>query len=239
MRSSAWSTSDATPGPRAGRHAGAPADRRAPPLRLALHAALAHRADRRRDAAPDPRAAGPAGDARADPRPQGLRPGHGLGRLPGRGLPPARRAAGRGLGRARDHARRSRRTRTSCSTPAAWSRSAASTASTRTRWRSTSPSSRSGSRRSPGPRVHLPRPLRSGTATRLVGLDSPADRGARTGTRARARPAPSPTDLVSERAREGRARARAHPRSSSTTRPRRTCARCSTRADALARRRPR
>ena len=40
----------------------------------------------------------PAADARADPRPQGLRPGDGLGRVPGRGLPPARRRARRGLG---------------------------------------------------------------------------------------------------------------------------------------------
>ena len=39
--------------------------------------------------------------ARADPRPQGLRPGDGLGRVPGRGLPPARRRAGRGLARPR------------------------------------------------------------------------------------------------------------------------------------------
>jgi hypothetical protein len=36
---------------------------------------------------------GQAGAARADPRPQGLRPGHGLGRVPSRGLPPARRRA--------------------------------------------------------------------------------------------------------------------------------------------------
>ena len=51
-------------------------------------------------------------DPDADPRPQGLRPGDGLGRVPGRGLPPARRRAGRGLARprrgARDPARRGR-----------------------------------------------------------------------------------------------------------------------------------
>ncbi len=41
---------------------------------------------------------GPRRDAGADPRSQGLRSGHGLGRVPGRGLPRARDAAGRGLG---------------------------------------------------------------------------------------------------------------------------------------------
>ena len=85
--------------------------------------------------------------ARADPRPQGLRPGDGLGGVPRRGLPPARRRAGRGLARPRRACRRSRPTRTRSSTPAASSPSAASTAWTRTRWRSTWPSSRSGWRR--------------------------------------------------------------------------------------------
>ena len=65
---------------------------------------------------------------------QGLRPGHGLRRLPGRGLPAARRRGWCRPGRAgRRRGRRSRRTRTRSCTPAASSRSAASTASTRTR----------------------------------------------------------------------------------------------------------
>ena len=38
-------------------------------------------------------------DARADPRPEGLRPGDGLRRVPGRSLPAARRRAGQGLAR--------------------------------------------------------------------------------------------------------------------------------------------
>ena len=50
--------------------------------------------------------------ARADPRAEGLRPGDGLRRVPGRSVPPARRRAGGGLGRhgesARDPARRGR-----------------------------------------------------------------------------------------------------------------------------------
>ena len=91
---------DGDAGPRPGRGAGAAADRRAPPLRLALHAALAHRADRAHDAASRSsnaaRASGP--DARADPRPEGLRPGDGLRRVPGRGVPAARRRAGRRRG---------------------------------------------------------------------------------------------------------------------------------------------
>ena len=41
---------------------------------------------------------GPNATAGAGSRSQGVRPGHGLGRLPGRGLPRARRAAGRGVG---------------------------------------------------------------------------------------------------------------------------------------------
>lgn len=43
--------------------------------------------------------------AGADPRPQGARPGHGLGRVPGRGLSAARRGVGARLGGARVHAR--------------------------------------------------------------------------------------------------------------------------------------
>ena len=87
---------------RAAGRAWSAAERRAPPLRLALHAARAHRADRAHDARADPRAAAASdADAGADPRPQGLRPGDGLGRVPGRGLPPARRRAGRGLAGAR------------------------------------------------------------------------------------------------------------------------------------------
>ncbi len=41
----------------------------------------------------DPRPPRPGRHARGDPRPEGLRPGDGLGRLPRRGLPPARRRA--------------------------------------------------------------------------------------------------------------------------------------------------
>ena len=61
---------------------------------------------------------GPERDAGADSRSQGLRSGHGLGRLPGRGLPRARRAAGRGVGAlAGEEADHSRRTRTRSCTP--------------------------------------------------------------------------------------------------------------------------
>ena len=63
---------------------GPPAVRRAPASRLALHAALAHRADRPHHAPADPGAARPEPHARADPRPQGLRPGDGLRGVPGR-----------------------------------------------------------------------------------------------------------------------------------------------------------
>ena len=111
---------------------------------FALHPAFAHRADRPHDTCADPGATRGSADAGADSRPESLRPGDGLGRVPGRSLPPARRRAGQGLARARLRCRRSRRMRTSCSTPAASSPSAACTAWTRTRWRSTSPSSRSG-----------------------------------------------------------------------------------------------
>ncbi len=88
-------------------------------------------------------------DAGADPRPQGLRPGDGLGGVPGRGLPPARRTSWSRPGTPTIACPRSRRMRTSCSTPGGSSPSAASTGSTGTRWRSTWPSSRSGSRRWP------------------------------------------------------------------------------------------
>ena len=63
----------------------------------------ADRADRAHDTRADPEepawSRGPASDSREDPRPQGLRPGDGLGGVPSRGLPPARRRAGRGLAR--------------------------------------------------------------------------------------------------------------------------------------------
>ncbi len=49
--------------------------------------------------------------ARADPRPHGVRPGHGLGRVPGRSLPPPGRAPGGSLERPRRHARAFRRRR--------------------------------------------------------------------------------------------------------------------------------
>ena len=71
-------------------HADPAADRRAPPHRQPLHAAQPHRADRALCAGAGLRAARAGRDAGADPRPQGLRSGHGLGRLPGRGLPRAR-----------------------------------------------------------------------------------------------------------------------------------------------------
>ena len=74
---------------RSARGDGPAADRRAPAVGLALHAALAHRADRPHDAPADPRAPRPEPHARADSRPEGLRPGDGLRRVPGRGLPAA------------------------------------------------------------------------------------------------------------------------------------------------------
>ena len=204
---------DATPGPRAGRHAGAPADRRAPALGLALHAALADPADRRRDAAPDPRAPGPAGDARADPGPQGARPGHGLGRLPGRGLPPARRGPGQGLGGARDQAR-----------PAAGrGRAALRQAPDRPALPLRRRQERHGGRARQA--LALARDARqattsspssttaSATATRWSASIPPADRRARLGTRARARPARFTDYLVKgaiEKAERERERIREH-----------------------------
>ena len=95
----------------------------------------------------------------ADARPQGLRPGHGLRRLPGRGLPRSWRRGWSRPGRAsRRRGRRSRPTRTRSCTRAAWSRSAASMASTRTRWPSTSPAVAVARDARARPRVHLPRP---------------------------------------------------------------------------------
>ena len=160
----------------AGRH-GPAAHRRAPPVRLALHAPLPHRAHR-----PHHPAAGPRAPRASTRRPEQILdlkvcdPADGLGRVPGRGLPPARRRAGRGLARTTTGCRRSRRTRTSCSTPAAWSPSAASTAWTRTPWPSTSPSSRCGSppwpRTTPSPSSTTP----CAPATRWSGSPAP-DRG--------------------------------------------------------------
>ena len=69
------------------RHADPAADRRAAADRQPLHAAQPHRADRALCAGAGVRAARAGCDAGAGARPQGLRPGHGLGRLPGRGLP--------------------------------------------------------------------------------------------------------------------------------------------------------
>ena len=107
------------------------------------------RADRAARAGAGVRAARAERDAGADSRSQGLRSGHGLGRLPGRGLPRDRGEAGRRRGRVtRRRGRPFRRTRTRSCTRAASSRSAASTASTRTRSPPISPNCRCGSRRS-------------------------------------------------------------------------------------------
>ena len=84
---------------RSGRGHGAPAVRRAPAVGLALHAADPHRADRRDDLPADPGTPRPEPHARTDPRPEGLRPGHGLRGVPRRRLPLAGRVAGEGLAR--------------------------------------------------------------------------------------------------------------------------------------------
>ena len=109
-------------------------------------------------------------DAGADPRPQGLRPGHGLGRVPGGSLPPARRRGWSRPGTRTTACRRSRPMKTRSSTRGGSSPSGASTAWTRTRWRWTSPSSRSGWRRwrRTTPFTFLDHALRYGDS--LVGL---------------------------------------------------------------------
>ena len=137
------------------------------------------------------RAAGPGRDAGADARSQGLRSGHGLGRLPGRGLPRARGAAGRSLGALPEtRSRRFRRTRTRNCTPAAWSRSAASTASTRTRSPPISPAVAMARDAGARPRVHFPRP-RAEIGRQPGGPDAGADRGGALG-HVEARPAAVP-----------------------------------------------
>ena len=97
------------PRPRAGRGDGAAAQPGPPPLGVALHAARADRAHRahRPRADPGPAARPPrrAAHARGDPRPEGLRPGDGLGGLPRRGVPAARRRAARRVARPRRGAR--------------------------------------------------------------------------------------------------------------------------------------
>ena len=60
----------------------------------------------------------PPAEPEADPRPQGLRPSDGLGRVPRRDLSPARRRAGRGVARPRRTSRRSPPTRTRSSSRA-------------------------------------------------------------------------------------------------------------------------
>ena len=123
------------------------ADRGAPPLRLALHAALAHRADR-------PPCAGASLRARRRQRLAGagavskvFDPACGSGAF----LVEACRHIGRRLVKAwAAHGREAEEiptTRTKSFTPAASSRNAASTAWTRTRWPSIWPSSRCGWRR--------------------------------------------------------------------------------------------
>ena len=149
-RSTAWSTSAARPRSRVAA-SGTPilqptGERR----RTGSHYTprVTDGADRQICAGAGIRAAGPGRDAGSGAGSQGVRPGHGLGRLPGRGLPRFGRAAGRGLGAlAGDAAQRSRRTRTRSFMPAGWSRSAASMASTRTRARSISRGCRCGWRR--------------------------------------------------------------------------------------------
>ena len=89
------------------------ADRGAPPLRLALHAALADRADRAPCAGAGLRAARRQRLAGGGAVAEGARSRLRLRRLPGRSLPPDRRAAGAGLehvrrGKAEDPARRGR-----------------------------------------------------------------------------------------------------------------------------------
>ena len=73
------------------------ADRRAPPVWLALYSALADRADRAPCAGAGLRAARREGVAGGGAVAEGARSRLRLGRLSGRGLPPARRAAGAGL----------------------------------------------------------------------------------------------------------------------------------------------
>ena len=84
---------------RSGRGHGTPAVRRAPAIGLALHAADPHRTDRRDDLPAHIRAARRKPHSRTDPRPEGLRPGHGLRGVPCRRLPLTRRVAGESLAR--------------------------------------------------------------------------------------------------------------------------------------------
>ena len=84
-------------GSRAGRLAGLPAQPGTAPDRVALHAPDAHRADRDQGAGTDPPPARAEPDAGGHPGAQDLRPGHGLGCVPGRGDASACEAAGRGL----------------------------------------------------------------------------------------------------------------------------------------------
>ena len=104
---------DATPGPRAGRRPRAATERGAPPIGLPLHPPRADRAHRAPYPGARPRTAARRGRPGADPgansRHQGLRPGHGLRRLPGRDLPPACRRAHRCVGRPRRDAGHSAR----------------------------------------------------------------------------------------------------------------------------------
>ena len=161
----------------------------------------------------------------ADPRPQGLRPGDGLGRVPRRGVPPARRRAHRVVGRPRRPAGDPRRRGRGRSSRGGLSRSAASTASTATRSPSTSRRCRSGSRRSPSDHAltFLDHALRHGDA--LVGPRPPADRGVPLGRHeaaARSRP--------DQRAHGARRRAaRADPRGRRRTCRTASCATCGTR----------
>ena len=124
------------------------ADRGAPPLRLALHAALVDRADRAPRAGAGFRAPWRQGLARGGAGAESARSRLRLRRLSRRSLPPTRRAAGAGLEYVwRGEARAFRRTRTRRCMRAGWSRKNASMASTAIRWRSISRGFRSGSRR--------------------------------------------------------------------------------------------
>ena len=138
------------PGHRGSRFAPPPAERGAAALRLALHPPRPHRTDRPAHTGTDPRPA-PGGRRRqrpvpgGGPRPQGLRSGDGLRRVPRRGVPPVGRRAHRGVEGPRRTPRDSASTRTRRSSPAASSPRSASTVWTGTRSRWTSPSCRCGS----------------------------------------------------------------------------------------------
>ena len=82
---------------RAGRRAAVAADGRAPPYRQPLHAAHLDRADRTPCAGAGFRAVGARSEAGSRAGAEGVRPGDGLRRVPGRGLPATGGTVGEGL----------------------------------------------------------------------------------------------------------------------------------------------